>query len=150
MSQILKKFRLRRAIFTLVFLYKISFRGWNPEKKRLWRAAFSSRLSTLPRTQRANIIVSRQYDVDWDGNTSRISATHWRRRIRSKSVCSTLSYGHRVPPAEIFFHGTLLRFFPVPPHSTQGRNEAISPGITVAGRHDDVGSLRERVRGRPS
>ena len=33
MSQILKKFRLRRAIFTLVFLYKISFRGWNPKKK---------------------------------------------------------------------------------------------------------------------
>ena len=32
MSQILKKFRLRRAIFTLVFLYKISFRGWNPKK----------------------------------------------------------------------------------------------------------------------
>ena len=75
-------------------------------KKSLWRAAFSPRLSTLPRTQRANIIVSWQYDVDWDGNTSRICATHWRRRIRSKCVCSTLSYGHRVPPAVNLHHPT--------------------------------------------
>ena len=31
-SQILKKFRLRRAIFMCVFLYKVYFRDWNPKK----------------------------------------------------------------------------------------------------------------------
>ena len=57
-SQILKIFRLRRAIFMLGFLYKIYCSDWNPKKFRLRRATLCVFIIGLSRIQRANRFVN--------------------------------------------------------------------------------------------
>ena len=57
-SQILKIFRLRRAIFMLGFLYKIYCSDWNAKKIRLRRATLCVFIIGLSRIQRANRFVN--------------------------------------------------------------------------------------------
>ena len=57
-SQILKIFRLRRAIFMLGFLYKMYCSDWNPKKFRVRRATLCVFIIGLSRIQRANRFVN--------------------------------------------------------------------------------------------